>query len=449
MRRIRIALWGLLLGLTGLWLLADTLWPQPFGYFPFRGVFVQYSGVIAMGSMAACMLLALRPVWLESALGGLDKMYRLHKWLGIAALVSSVLHWWWAKGTKWMVGWGWLERPARGAGAGAGQQADGLAAWLGTQRGLAETLGEWAFYAALILMVLALVKRFPYRLFIQTHKILAITYLVLAWHTLVLTKFAYWTQPVGWVMAVLVVGGVVAAVLVLLGRVGAGRKTGGVIGSMRYFPGLQVLATTVHLEPGWPGHQAGQFAFVHVVGSPERPHPYTMASSWDPQKRDILFVTKALGDHTSTLHEVLKPDLPVVVEGPYGRFTFNQGRGRQIWIGGGIGITPFLARMQQMQQEPGVHHEAVDLFYTTAQEDADVLQLLNDQAAAAGVRLQVLVDRRDGYLTGERLRQQVPDWQTASVWFCGPTPFAEALRQDLMAHGLTADQFHQELFAMR
>ena len=174
-----------------------------------------------------------------------------------------------------------------------------------------------------------------------------------------------------------------------------------------------------------------------------------MASSWDPQKRDILFVTKALGDHTSTLHEVLKPDLPVVVEGPYGRFTFNQGRGRQIWIGGGIGITPFLARMQQMQQEPGVHHEAVDLFYTTAQEDADVLQLLNDQAAAAGVRLQVLVDRRDGYLTGERLRQQVPDWQTASVWFCGPTGFAEALRQDLMAHGLTADQFHQELFAMR
>ena len=96
-----------------------------------------------------------------------------------------------------------------------------------------------------------------------------------------------------------------------------------------------------------------------------------------------------------------------------------------------------------------MHHEAVDLFYTTAQEDADVLQLLNDQAAAAGVRLQVLVDRRDGYLTGERLRQQVPDWQTASVWFCGPTGFADALRQDLCAHGLPADQFHQELFAMR
>ena len=449
MRRIRIALWGLLLGLTGLWLLADTLWPQPFGYFPFRGVFVQYSGVIAMGSMAACMLLALRPVWLESALGGLDKMYRLHKWLGIAALVSSVLHWWWAKGTKWMVGWGWLERPARGAGAGAGQQADGLAAWLGTQRGLAETLGEWAFYAALILMVLALVKRFPYRLFIQTHKILAITYLVLAWHTLVLTKFAYWTQPVGWVMAVLVVGGVVAAALVLLGRVGAGRKTGGVIGGMRYFPGLQVLATTVHLEPGWPGHQAGQFAFVHVVGSPERPHPYTMASSWDPQKRDILFVTKALGDHTSTLHEVLKPGMPVMVEGPYGRFTFNHGRGRQIWIGAGIGITPFIARMKFLAQHEGQDARPIDLFHPTSDVDPQAIEKLSADSEAAGVALHLFIDKKDGRLTGERLRAMVPGWKDASVWFCGPTAFGRALRADLLAQGLEPEAFHQELFEMR
>jgi nitronate monooxygenase len=41
-------------------------------------------------------------------------MYRLHKWLGITALVAAVAHWWLAQGTKWMVGWGWLTRPARG-----------------------------------------------------------------------------------------------------------------------------------------------------------------------------------------------------------------------------------------------------------------------------------------------------------------------------------------------
>ena len=61
----------------------------------------------------------------------------------------------------------------------------------------------------------------------------------------------------------------------------------------------------------------------------------------------------------------------------------------------------------------------------------------------------MLVDARDGRLTGERLRAAVPDWRTASVWFCGPAGFGTALRTDLLAQGLPAGRFHQELFAMR
>src|SRR3546814_11501553 len=64
--------------------------------------------------MSVAMMLAIRPRWPEHGLGGLDKMYRLHKWLGIAALVTAIAHWLWAKGPKWAVGWGWLERPSRG-----------------------------------------------------------------------------------------------------------------------------------------------------------------------------------------------------------------------------------------------------------------------------------------------------------------------------------------------
>ena len=99
MKRIQFALVAILLVLTALWLAADTLRPEAFSYFSFRTVFVQYSGVLAIGLMSIAMLLALRPKWLEPHLDGLDKMYRLHKWLGITALVWAVLHWWWAKGT--------------------------------------------------------------------------------------------------------------------------------------------------------------------------------------------------------------------------------------------------------------------------------------------------------------------------------------------------------------
>src|SRR5690554_2010020 len=103
MSKIKYAFWGTLLLSSGLWMYSDTLLPEPFTYFSFRSVFVQYSGVIAIVLMSVAMYLAIRPRWLERPLGGLDRMYRLHKWLGIASLLTAALHWWWAQGTKWMV----------------------------------------------------------------------------------------------------------------------------------------------------------------------------------------------------------------------------------------------------------------------------------------------------------------------------------------------------------
>ena len=448
MRNIKIALWGFLLLTTGLWLLADTLWPQPLSYFAFRGVFVQYSGVIAIGAMSISMLLSVRPVWLERTLNGLDKMYRLHKWLGIVALVSSLLHWWWAKGSKWMVGWGWLERPARGGPPGnATQIASTLETWLRSQRGFAEELGEKAFYIALILLVLALVKYFPYRLFIKTHKWLALAYLALVYHTVVLTKMAYWSQPIGWVLALMLLAGTVSSLLVLFKRVGKSRQVSGSVAQVAYIPELKVTRTDIRLTPGWKGHRSGQFAFVSAF-SDERAHPYTLSSAWDPKNPMVQFITKALGDHTSTLHERLKPGMPVTVEGPYGCFTFDDTPPRQIWVGGGIGITPFIARLKEIAQR-GEQAPNVDLFHCTTDYDPPTMALLQADADAAGIRLHVLHTRNDGHLSGKNIRMAVPEWPNASIWFCGPADFAQALRSDFNRHGFPMQHFHQELFAMR
>lgn len=443
MARIKVVF--LLLALVGsaLWLLADTLLPQPLTYFSFRSVFVQFSGWLAMAAMSLAMLLALRPKWLERPLDGLDKMYRLHKWLGISALVLGLLHWWWAKGTKWMVGWGWLVKSPR---SGAAPEYTGLEAWLRTQRGLAETLGEWTFYIALVLLVLALVKAFPYRLFRKIHKLLALVYLVLVYHTLVLFKFAYWSQPLGWAMAALLLVGAVAAVLVLTGRVGRNRKVAGTICSLQTHPGVQVVEGSIALQPGWPGHQPGQFAFVTSSRS-EGAHPYTIASAWNPQQQQLRFVIKALGDWTGQLQDYLHEGLPVQVEGPYGCFDFNDQQPRQIWIGAGIGITPFIAKMQHRASQPSP--QTIDLFHVTAERDDGALDKLRADAAAAGVNLHIRLSREEGRLTAEQIRAAVPEWQQASIWFCGPAEFGQALQQDFRRHGLARGRFHQELFNMR
>ena len=61
----------------------------------------------------------------------------------------------------------------------------------------------------------------------------------------------------------------------------------------------------------------------------------------------------------------------------------------------------------------------------------------------------LLVSGKDGRLDGERIRASIPEWATASIWFCGPPGFGQALREDFCANGLAPEQFHQELFQMR
>lgn len=451
MENIKRALWGILFLLSALWLLAEPPVFQAANFFALRDAMVQYSGVVAMGCMSVAMVLALRSRWPERWFGGLDKMYRLHKWLGITALIVSVVHWLWSKGPKWAVGLGWLARPARGP---RPVLENPIERFLMMLRGSAEGLGEWAFYAAVLLIVLALITYFPYRLFRKTHRLLTITYLLLMFHAVVLTKFGYWTSPVGIVMALLMAAGVYSAVVVLLGRVGAGRQVEGTIVSLQYYPGVRALEAEIEVPNGWPGHKPGQFAFATSNGS-EGAHPYTIASGWNDKERRITFVAKELGDHTSRLRDRLRVGQAVKVEGPYGCFNFDNDQPRQIWIGGGIGITPFIAGMQHIARERRAHPDQfhppeIDLFHTTAEYDENAISKLTADAEAAKIRLHVLVDARDGFLTGDRLRAAVPDWRNASIWFCGPAGFGKVLRRDFAAHGLPVDKrFHQELFAMR
>lgn len=451
MRNIKRVFWGSFVLLTTLWLIAEPRVFEANTFFAVRDWATQYTGVIAISAMSIAMMLSLRPRWPERWLNGLDKMYRLHKWLGIGALVVAIVHWLWTKGAKWAVGFGWVTRPPRGA---RPPIENPVEAYLLTWRGTAEGVGEWAFYIAVVLIAIALVRLIPYRWFRKTHRFVAPAYLVLVFHAVVLTRFGYWTTPLGVVLAILLAGGTWAALMSIFGRIGASRRVRGRIVALQYYPAVRSLEGEFELEEGWPGHKGGQFAFA-TSDRAEGAHPFTIASAWNPATRRITLVAKELGDYTGRLRETKSVGDEVTIEGPYGCFTFENGKPLQIWIGGGIGITPFIAGMKQIamdrQAEGGnASPREVYLFHSTAEYDEAAIRKLEADAAASGIQMHVLVDARDGRLTGERIRAKVPGWRDASVWFCGPVGFARALRADLAAAGFPVDEhFHQELFDMR
>ena len=139
--RIKVIFWLLCFGLTAFWLDADQFWSAGGSFQKIQLSFVNYTGIILMVVMAVSLLLALRSVSVEPYVGGLDKSYRLHKWLGVAGLVMAIAHWLWIQSPGWLASFGVIAPPARGGGGRAPQSMGVMRALQGPARGL----GQWCF----------------------------------------------------------------------------------------------------------------------------------------------------------------------------------------------------------------------------------------------------------------------------------------------------------------
>lgn len=399
--------------------------------------FLTLSGYLAINFMSITMVLATRPGWLEAPLGGLDKMYQLHKWTGILAVISALAH--------------WLIEMAD----------DGLEALFGSDRSLkeahfsglldslqdgAEDLGEPGLYLLLFLVVITLTRWVPYYYWRYLHKVIPLIYLALAAHALLLAPLKWWQQPTGWLMALLMVGGVTASLQSLTGQIGKSHRYKGLVQAVRQ-TSAHITEVVCDMGKRWPGHRAGQFALV-TFNPIEGAHPFSLSSA-DNNSGQLRFHIKALGDYTRKIPQRLRSGQTVTLEGPYGRFNLNSGRksAQQIWVAGGIGITPFLAALENRLINAEKRHPAVTLHYCTAgaEDDPMVTRLQQLTELLPDTALYIHDSRQDQRLTVSQL--QIHDARV-DIWFCGPQGLAKALRSGLKEQSVSL-RFHQESFEFR
>ena len=393
------------------------------------------SGLLSIAMMSLAMLLATRPAWLETPLGGMDRVYRTHKWAGILATGFALLHW-------------LVEMSSDILKSAIGREGrlpkEKFTGFLEILRDLGEDMGEWAIYLVLVMVAITLWRKLPYRAWRTLHRVMPVLYLMLAFHAGLLAPGDFWSQPVGGLLALLLAAGVYGAIRSLLGGVGRARLARGEIVAVGQ-PADDITTVRCRLVSGWRGHRAGQFAFV-TFDDKEGAHPFTIASA-DHGDGLVSFEIKELGDYTRGLAGRLRPGQAVRVEGPYGRFDIarRDPHARQIWIAGGIGVTPFLAWLESMQADPG-NAPAAELHYCTRDLATDALapRLKTLCATLPGIRLQIHDARRGDTLKAEALGES----RNSEIWFCGPRGLADALRSGLRAIGARV-RFHQEAFEMR
>ncbi len=361
-----------------------------------------YVGAVAILLMAWSFVLALRLRVLERCFGGLDSMYRAHRWAGS---ISVAFMFWHVR----------VEPEVENGILGASRSvADGAADLAGT--------GEYLLY---LLIGLSLLRWIPYRWWRWTHKLIGVPFAFACWHFFTAEKPYANDSPWGWWFG----GLMLARLAAWIGRVG---WRDAVARGTRYritSADVEGTTTSIELEPaGRPiRYEPGQFAFVKVQAPGLRePHAFTIASA--PTSR-LRFVIRELGDWTARLRERELVGTDVIVEGPYGEFEpFGDDGQATVWIAGGVGITPFLAAIDSMSAAGGSMAAAggsgspPHLLYAVRDRHADGIVRELEHAADAGlIRLSVFESSTGGRLDADRLLEAVGDeLKGAHVALCGP-----------------------------
>ena len=210
-----------------------------------------------------------------------------------------------------------------------------------------------------------------------------------------------------------------------------------------------VAVITMHPEGKGIKHKSGQFAFVNFDAlSLKETHPYTISSAPN-SSRALNFRVKSLGSYTKRLGKKIKPGMKARVSGPYGHFTPRQSDGTQVWVGGGIGITPFIAWAEALSPDWAT---PTHLYYCVSESGAAIYLRAFEQIAASvpNFNFTLVVSDEGTRLTADRIEFDLEgDLAQTNVYFCGPTGMRETLRHGLVAKGLGFNRFHYEEFEMR
>ncbi|MBP9718444.1 ferric reductase-like transmembrane domain-containing protein [Candidatus Gracilibacteria bacterium] len=190
--------------------------------------------------------------------------------------------------------------------------------------------------------------------------------------------------------------------------------------------------------------QPGQFAFVELNcgGRISEVHPFSISSA--PADPRLRFAIKSLGDYTKKVQYACVGS-KAKVEGPFGGFIYTRARSkRQIWIAGGVGVTPFLSMVRCV---PGPDY-SIDFFYTTQKADEVIYKTELEAAASSQFRLHLWPTEEKGRITAAAVTELAGDLKGADIYICGPVPMMRALANQCTALGVRRGRIHTEEFQL-
>lgn len=382
------------------------------------------TALLGTAGFAVNLLIGARLPFAERCFGPFDQMYRLHRTVGLAALVLLVSH------ALFLA----ASRATRSFAA-------SLELFLPTA-GWAVFAGVVALAGMTAAVAFTILGRLRHEAFVWVQRSFGPIFLVSIVHV-VAQPGALDSAPTLYLLGLAALAAVSFLYRSVLSRFLVRCFTYRLEAVDRLDPGVAELSLApkgrpIRFEPG----QFAFFTFLDASVSSE-PHPFSIASSpGDPRLR---IVVKALGDYTTDLMTI-RPGATTKVEGPYGRFSYLEvGNPRQIWIAGGIGITPFLSMARDLQ--PAGYQ--IDLYYCT--EHAEQAHSLDElfEISERDRRFRVIPIRTVslGRISAEDILGVSRDLVEIDILLCGPPAMNRNLTTQFMQIGVPGHQIHSEDFS--
>lgn len=382
------------------------------------------AGVAAFTLMAASALLGSRWGWVERVLGGLDKVYATHKWLGIWALVLASVHLVFKPGAN-----GWL-----------------LAPMLELAPFWTRFLRQLSYVVLVFIVLLALNRRIPYSVWRWWHKLSGPLFLVVVAHWLSIKSPVTLSSPTGLWLAGWSAMGVAGALYKLLLYPLLARHSEYELVKAAHGPaGLHLTFVPVERPIAF---KPGQFGFLCMKHDGLRePHPFTLASPADGHRVDLM--VRALGDYTARLVAEARPGMRADIYAPHGHFSRPRGSRCEVWIAGGVGISPFIAWMQDAQAGG---FDTATLFYCfTPGRAFPPPGNVDAMAGQCGIRLIQVKQGPDDPALAQGIealcRTHGPD--AVDIAFCGPAGLLDTVRGIMHHQGIPKGNLRHELFDFR
>lgn len=407
------------------------------------------SGLVGMTMFAITLILAGRFKFLEDYFGGLNKIYIVHHILGALSFVLLLTH-------PLFLAIRIAEKSTRAA-----------AAFLTPGNSATIDFGLLALAGMILILFFMFFVKLPYQWFKNIQKVFGVAFIFAAHHMFLVTSDVSQNNFLRvYMLALSTLGIIVWIYKSLFGNIFP-RRFKYSVNAIRQ---INDKVIEIEMSPITENKKmifiAGQFVFVKFKngGISHEEHPFSITST--PKEANFKLAIKALGDYTAELKNLVVGST-AEIDGPFGRFSYlnttssnfasqkqdahagmrSSATNNQIWIAGGIGITPFLSMAKSL---PNNSEYKIDLYYCAKNKDEAVfieeLKKIAEQNKSFRVILRCEIE--EGFLNIAAIKARSNELTDKSFFICGPPIMMKNLRQQLLLAGVSKKDIHSEEFSM-